>query len=55
MAQIQTTQVGAPQRLAESYLQLVSNMASAAVGGGIAILLGFSPFPASFPVLWLRA
>ncbi len=54
MAQIQTTQVGAPQRLAESYLQLVSNMASAAVGGGIAIL-GFSPFPASFPVLWLRA
>ncbi|HEX6819988.1 MAG TPA: hypothetical protein VF120_16555 [Ktedonobacterales bacterium] len=51
MAQVQTTAVTAPQRLAESYLQLVSNMASAAVGGGAAILLGFSPIHSSFPVL----
>lgn len=51
MVQTQMTQLSAPQRLAESYLQLVSNMASAAVGGGVAILLGFSPFPSTFPVL----
>lgn len=51
MAQIQTVTASAPQRLAESYLTLVSNMASAAVGGGVAILLGFSPIPSSFPVL----
>jgi hypothetical protein len=51
MAQVQTVTASASQRLAESYLQLVSNMASAAVGGGVAILLGFSPLPDTFPVI----
>ena len=51
MSQVQVAKVSAPRRLAESYLMLVSNMASAAVGGGVAILLGFNPIPSSFPVV----
>src|SRR5260370_40775912 len=51
MAQIQTATASTPRRLAESYLMLISNMASAAGGGGVARLLGLRPFPRAFPVL----
>ncbi len=39
------------QRLARGYLQFSSNVGSAVVGGSLSILLGFSPLPASFPLI----
>src|SRR5215469_9556123 len=36
---------------AQRYLELLSNVGSAAVGGGLPILLGFSPLPSSFPLV----
>jgi hypothetical protein len=39
--------------VASGYLQLIANVASAALGGGIAILLGVSPLPNSFPLIQL--
>src|SRR5690242_10666349 len=44
---------GLAQRVASGYLQLIANVASAALGGGIAILLGVSPLPNSFPLVQL--
>jgi hypothetical protein len=44
---------GTAHLLAERYLQLVSNVGSAVVGGGLPILLGVSPLPASFPLIAL--
>lgn len=36
---------------ARRYLELLSNVGSALVGGGVPILLGFSPLPDSFPLV----
>ncbi len=36
---------------AQRYLELLSNVGSAALGGGLTILLGFSPLPNSFPLV----
>ena len=36
---------------ARQYLELLSNIGSALVGGGLPILLGFSPLPDSFPLV----
>jgi hypothetical protein len=46
---------GLAQRVASGYLQLIANVASAALGGGLAILLGVSPLPTSFPLAPLAA
>lgn len=39
--------------LAQRYLELLSNVGSALVGGGLPILLGFGPLPDSFPLVAL--
>src|SRR5262245_55246847 len=39
------------ERAAHGYLRFVSNLASAAVGGAAAILLGVVPLPGNFPAL----
>src|SRR5262249_31490735 len=51
MAQLQMTRSAKSTRLAQLYTQIAASAASAALGSGILVLLGFSPLPASFPLV----
>src|SRR5262249_33966492 len=51
MVQVQTAKPAQANRLAQLYNQIASSAASAALGSGILVLLGFSPLPTSFPLV----
>jgi hypothetical protein len=46
-----SAQVYTSHWFAQRYLELLSNVGSALVGGGLPVLLGFSPLPSSFPLV----